>query len=238
MKKIPLPLLLAVAVAIVALPILFAWILEPPPPPAGPGPRVTAADVRSSIPGNLDQIACSLASQSSGTGNIEQRWLFTADGPDKVILENGMLAHLFDYGSPRTAEEHDQLIMPEEPPSELKPERKGSALLLCDKERLGVVIVRQYCIEKEGSAPWNNEIEEIVFPKYGEVWLTDELYAGVANPASYAPAPTQLQELRAKYPGFVIQNTWRARRFSEVLPAATDVNTDCRKDFDGVEKFK
>lgn len=235
MKKIPLPLLLALVVAIVTLPVLFAWITTPPPSPTGPGPRVGTDVVKANIRGNLDQITCSIGTAGS---SIEQRWEFPGEKANKVYVDAGTLDHIFDYGSPRTAEAHDQLILPAEPPSELKLTRKGSALLLCDKQRLGVIIVRQYCINNDPSSPWNNEIEEIAFPKYGEIWLTDELYAGLANPASYAPPAELLQELRAKYSSFTIQDTWRARRFSEVLPAATDVNTDCRKDFDGIEKLE
>jgi len=188
--------------------------------------------------GNLDQITCSLHIQASATTSIAENWLFTEDGADKIYVAAGTLDHLFDYGSPRTAAEHDQLILAEEPPSELNVTRKGSALVLCDKQRLGVVIIRQYCANADPSDPWNNEIEEIAFPKYGEVWLSDELFAGLTNPAAYAPPPELLQELRAKYSNFSIQNTWRARRFSEVFPAATDADLDCRKDFDGVEKLQ
>lgn len=234
MKNMRWVFIAGAGLAIISLVMLIDWISQPPASDPGPGPRVDENTVRTSINGNLGAVACDFL--KSG-GSAEPNWVFLKDGPDTTIVDSGANTHLFDFGSPQTTDAHDRLVLPEEPPTELRTQRSGSALLLCDKQRLGVVIIRQYCIATDPSSPWNNQVEEIDFPKYGEVWLSDDLYAGVKDPNAFAPPPELLQELRKSYTAFVIQDVWKARRFSEVLPASDHATLDCRKDFDGVEKF-
>ncbi len=226
----------AAGIAIIGLLMLIDRIAEPPPADPGPGPRVSEETVKASIPGNLDAVVCDFA--KDGATAFPASWYFPGDKGETLIVPAGTLSQIFDVDSPRTAEAHDQLVLPEEPPSELQPARKGTALLLCDKQRLGIAIIRHYCTNSASAHPWNNEIEAIAFPKYAEVWLSDEIYASLATPGEYTPAPALLQELRAAYKHFAIKDSWKARKFSEVLPPAPGVAPECRKDFDGVEKFE
>ncbi len=224
-------------IAIIGLLMLIDRIAEPPAADPGPGPRVSEEMVKASVKGNLDAVVCDFAKDATASA-FPASWYFPGNKGETLVVGAETLSQVFDIDSPRTPDAHDQIVLPEEPPSELQATRVGTALLLCDKQRLGIAIIRHYCVNSTSAQPWNNEIEAISFPKYAEVWLSDEIFTALATPGEYAPAPALLKELRASYKNFVIKDSWKARKFSEVLPAAPHVAVECRKDFDGVEKFE
>jgi len=87
--------------------------------------------------------------------------------------------------------------------------------------------LRQYCRNNSGDPPWNNEIEEIVFPKVRESWLSNELYDSL-------PAGSDFPDAAYRERKYVLEEDqktdepWRVRPFRDVLPTAWQSSIHCR----------
>lgn len=134
----------------------------------------------------------------------------------------GGSARIYDSASPVTLAEHDRIVFLV-PPQRLRLARSGDHLVLCsDADRLEVVIDNQYCrgpgVLTDTDTP-NNEVEQIVFTKTREIWLTDLLYGQLRKPAGRGYALVD----QPPGGGFEAADTagrkpWRVRPFSAVLP--------------------
>lgn len=143
-------------------------------------------------------------------------------GPNRSI-------RIYDSSSPVLPGNHDRLMLPDVSPRNLRRLRAGDHLVLCeDAARLEVVIENQFCRAAGDLSvvdTFNNEIEEIIFPKTGEIWLTDVLYARFrANPKL-----TPFADEMGAYGTDRKPSQWRIRPFSSALPKWSRKSGDCRQ---------
>ena len=150
-------------------------------------------------------------------------------GDDKVFLGPGTIVNIFESASAATLDEHDILVIRGLDPRHLRITRSGPDLMICGRKWvIETVLIRQYCRNYSRSPPWNNEIEEIVFPETKESWLADALYdslpAGTDFPdAAYRARHYEPEDDQADKPW-----DWTVKPFRDVLPSAWLSSIQCR----------
>jgi hypothetical protein len=129
-----------------------------------------------------------------------------------------------DTASPTTLDNHDRLLIANTEAKEWRKERVGDHLVLClDRASSEIVIDSHYCKASQLSlvdTP-NQEIEQIVFMKSGDIWLADALFdEWRASGLTFPPAQNDLYQRADGQP-------WRVQRFSEVLPDTAKATATC-----------
>lgn len=149
-------------------------------------------------------------------------------GGDVINIGPGSWLNVYDDHGDADPIDHDTAIFHGVGPDDLLLKRHGSDLLICGRHTiLRVVLIRQYCRDNPA---WNNEIEEIVFLKTREVWLSDEIYDEVVSGGNYPSSAV----VRSVDNIDALNQDWSVQRFSKVLPGRWLANLDCRKDVEGM----
>ena len=208
--------------AIVALPLRFADAI------IGYGPPAPDNYMMKGGPDSRDRdVLCPNIEFTHGGPNH----FWTGAGGDTVMVGQGGGMRLFDSASPQTGDEHDMLVIDDIQPTDVRHIRKGAHLLVCGtRVALSVTIYRQYCRGASDGVAWNNQIEEIVFPIAGEIWLADEVLDNAPDRSDIA-ALTRIDRLtEAKIVAKKHAGSWRVRPFSDVLPSGWLSSLACRRD--------
>ena len=214
--------IVVVLAVIIALPLRFADAI------IGYGPPAPDNYMMEGGPDSRDRdVLCPNIEFTNGGPN----WFWAGAGGDTVMVGPGGGMRLFDSASPQTGDEHDMLVIDDIRPTDVRLIRRGAHLLVCGKRvALSVTIYRQYCRGTSDGATWNNQIEEIVFPNAGEIWLADEVL-DTASDRSDIAALTRIDRLQeAKIAVKKYAGSWHVRPFSDVLPSGWLSSLACRRD--------
>lgn len=156
--------------------------------------------------------------------------VLTGAGSDTVTLNPDWRLEVFDTASPREPDRHDTLILSSANPARIRLERSGPHLLICgDADRTEAVLIRQYCRGADPARPWNNEFEEIAFPLAREIWLTDDLFDDLSEPADFPSASRVAEVYGLGQEVSAAARKWRVRPYRDVLPSAWWSSVDCRR---------
>lgn len=229
MKRQKLPLLLTLlvllAVAAAAGLIHIDRIVGYGGPPAGD--YDARWDERGDQPdcGYSDEVIAGLDSRFAGMPAIVR----PGGGGGRVTLGAGTIVNVFDSASPATLDEHDILIVQGFDPRHLRITRSGPDLMICGRKRvIQTVLIRQYCRNNSRNPPWNNEIEEIVFPEARESWLADALYDSLPAGTDFPGDAYRAQHYNAGDGQGAGTWAWTVRPFRDTLPGAWLSSIQCR----------
>ncbi len=199
--------------------------------PGGPPPR----DYYERWEDSTEQPRCGYTEPISDEARerIEARPMtFMPEGGGDLILSRGStFANFFDYASPVELDDHDTLVIHLLHTSETRLERLGPDLMICGKGwYFRIVIMRQYCHDISADPPWNNEIEEIVFPKDRESWLSNELYDSLPAGSEFPDAARRSETygIKEDEDPEALTAAWTLKPFREVLPGAWGTSVQCR----------
>ena len=150
-------------------------------------------------------------------------------GEDKVTVGPGTIVNIFDAESAATVEGHDILVIRDLDPRHLKITRSGADLMICGRKwAIQIVLIRQYCHNDFRNPPWNNRIEDIVFPEAKESWLADELYDSLPAGSDFPDAAYRARRYDPEDEKPDKQWDWRVKPFRDVLPGGWLSSLQCR----------
>lgn len=150
-------------------------------------------------------------------------------GEDRMTLGPGTIVNIFDSASAATVEEHDILFIRGFYPRDLKITRHGLDLMICGRKwAIQTVLIRQYCHNDSRNPPWNNRMEEIVFPEAKEVWLADELYDALPADSDFPGAAYRARLYDRDEEQVYRPWIWQVKPFRDTLPGAWLSSIQCR----------